>query len=210
MKDIWLIRHAESLANIGETTSTPREIPLSDNGFRQADELVKTIDARPDLIVVSPYVRTQQTAEPFLQRFPDVPVETLAIQEFTYLSISRCRGTNAAKRKPWVEEYWQRADPNYCDGGQAESFAEFLGRIERFVHEMREREYELAFVFTHEQVIKALIWQAMQFATVVDSASMSAFQKYMISYKIPNASTVRVKIDVDGELYFGKIDRVIS
>ena len=58
MKDIWLIRHAESLANIGGVTSTPREIPLSDNGLRQADELADAINVRPDLIIVSPYART--------------------------------------------------------------------------------------------------------------------------------------------------------
>jgi len=205
MKEVWLIRHAESLANIGAATSTPREIPLSDNGFRQADELAEMIGKRPGLIVVSPYVRTRQTAEPLLQRFPDIPVEILAVQEFTYLSISRCRGTNAEQRRPWVDEYWQRADPNYCDGDQAESFVEFIERVERFVNDMSECEFDLAYVFTHEQVIKALIWCGLQVSAAIDSATMSSFQKFMVSFKIPNASIVMVKMDVDMSLYLGKI-----
>ena len=206
MKDLWIIRHAESLANIGESTSTPREIPLSENGLRQADELASSIDDRPDLIIVSPYVRSQQTAEPFFERYPDIATETLLIQEFTYLSVSRCRGTNYEGRKPWVAEYWEKADPNYCDGDQAESFAEFIRRCETFVRQMREREYELAFVFTHEQFIKGLLWSAMQLGREMTSDSMQAFQKFMVSFSIPNATIIRTKIDEDGAVYFGKID----
>ncbi len=206
MKDLWLIRHAESLANIGESTSTPSEIPLSENGLRQAEDLANSIDDRPDLIVVSPYFRSQQTAEPFFELFPDVATETMLVQEFTYLSVSRCRGTNYEFRKPWVSEYWAKADPKYRDGDQSESFAEFIGRCERFEVQMRERKFELAFVFTHEQFIKGLLWNSMRFGREMTSDSMKAFQKFMISFSIPNSAIVRVKIDEDGQYYFGKID----
>ena len=206
MKDIWLIRHAESLANIGEATSTPREIPLSENGLRQADDLANSIDDRPDLIIISPYIRAEQTAEPFFELYPDVEVETSLVQEFTYLSVSRCRGTNSAQRRPWSEEYWERADPNYCDGDQSESFAEFIGRCSRFTSQMREREFELAFVFTHGQFIQGLLWNSMRFGREITSESMKAFQKFMTSFSIPNTAIIRVKIDEDGQFYFGKID----
>ncbi len=206
MKDLWLIRHAESLANIGESTSTPREIPLSENGLRQADELAAAICDRPDLVILSPYVRSQQTAEPLFEKYPDVATETLLVQEFTYLSVSRCRGTNPQQRKPWVDEYWQRADPNYCDGDQSESFAEFIGRCENFAGQMCEREYELAFVFTHGQFIQGLLWHLMRFGREMTSDSMKAFQKFMISFSVPNTAVIRTKIDDDGALYFGKID----
>ncbi len=206
MKDLWLIRHAESLANIGESTSTPREIPLSESGLRQADDLASMIDDRPDLIILSPYVRARQTAEPFFELYPDVATETLLIQEFTYLSVSRCRGTNFEQRKPWVTEYWQRADPNYSDGDQSESFAEFIGRCETFARQMIEREFELAFAFTHEQFIKGLVWSLMDLGGEMSSNAMRGFQQFMNSFKGPNTSILRVKIDEDGQCYFGKID----
>lgn len=206
MKDFWLIRHAESLANIGESTSTPHEIPLSENGLRQADELASVIPDRPDLVILSPYVRSRQTAEPFLENYPDVATETLLVQEFTYLSVTRCRGTSYEHRKPWVDEYWQRADPNYCDGDQAESFAEFIGRCERFGVQICEREFELAFVFTHEQFIKGLLWNSMRFGREMTPDSMKSFQRFMISFSVPNTSIVRAKIDDDGSFYFSKID----
>jgi len=206
MKDIWLIRHAESVANIGESTSTPREIMLSENGLRQADELAARIEERPDLVVLSPYVRARQTAEPLFEIYPDVATETLHVQEFTYLCVSRCRGTKPEHRKPWVEEYWQRADPHYCDGDQSESFAEFLGRCERFAWQMSEREFELAFVFTHGQFIQGLLWNSMQLGRERTSESMRSFKDFMASFSIPNTAIVRAKIDDDGSLYFGKID----
>ena len=208
MKDFWLIRHAESLANIGATTSTTREIPLSETGLKAADELVNSIDDRPDLIVISPYVRTRQTAEPFLELYPDVEVETSLVQEFTYLSVSRCRRTNFEDRKSWVKEYWDRSDPAYCDGDQSESFAEFIGRCSRFVTKMREREFELAFVFTHEQFIKGVLWYSMRFGREMTTESMKSFQKFMVSFSIPNTAIVKVKIDEDGQFYFGKIGNV--
>jgi len=206
MKDLWFIRHAESLANIGRATSTPREIPLSDKGLAQAQALASAIDVRPDLIVLSPYQRALQTAAPLLERFPNVRTETLNVQEFTYLSISRCRGTSQEERKPWVVEYWQRADPNYCDGDQAESFAEFLNRCERFTFAMRGREFELAFVFTHEQFIKGVLWNGLGLVPGISSVSMTAFDKYMCSFTIPNTSILPVKIDDDGQFFFGRID----
>ena len=43
----------------------------------------------PSLIVTSLFLRTQQTAAPTIERFPDVPVEVWPIEEFTYLQPSR-------------------------------------------------------------------------------------------------------------------------
>jgi broad specificity phosphatase PhoE len=206
MKDLWFIRHAESLANIGRATSTPREIPLSENGFAQAQALASVIDVRPDLIILSPYERSIQTAQPLLERYPNVQTETLNVQEFTYLSISRCRGTNQEERRPWVAEFWQRADPNYCDGDQAESFAEFLNRCERFTSAVREREFELAFVFTHDQFVKGVLWNELKLADEISNASMASFSKFMSSFSIPNAAILPVKIDDDGKFFFGMIN----
>lgn len=206
MKDIWFIRHAESLANIGEATSTPREIPLSPEGLKQAVRLADTLAVRPDHVFISPYDRTRQTAGPLLTRFPDVPVETAFVHEFTYLSIERCRGTNMRQRKPWVEEYWQNCDPHYCDGGQSESFAEFISRIEHFVRELCDRDIGLAYVFTHEQVIKGLIWSSMRLSPGVSKESMKGFYGFMTAFKIANASVQRTLMDEDGRLYFGSID----
>lgn len=201
-----MIRHAESLANIGAATSTPREIPLSEKGFYQAKVLADSIRPRPDLIVVSPYLRSQQTAENLVRRFPDTPTEVLTVQEFTYLSVSRCRNTAHHERKPLVEEFWTRGDPFYCDGEQAESLAEFFRRIEKFLFQMTERNFELAFVFTHEQFIKALIWEVLHPKKTFDSKFMNEFQKFMLSFGVPNTAVMKLRIEANGEFYIGKIE----
>lgn len=204
MKDVWLIRHAESLANIGEATSSPAEIPLSEAGLKQASDLADLIGVRPDLIVYSPYERARQTAQPLIEKFEDVATGLELVQEFTYLSVTRCRGTNREQRKPWVEEYWHRADPSYSDGDQAESFAEFIARCSRFRQAMAEREFELAFVFTHEQFIKGLLWDDL--VDSVDAASMTGFYGFDHAFRIPNVAIMRCLIDADGRFYFGNID----
>lgn len=204
MKEVWLIRHAESLANIGAVTSTPKDIPLSDNGFAQARHLADSIILRPDLVVVSPYLRSQQTAEFLQNRYPDTPTEMLNVQEFTYLSISRCRGTTHELRKPLVNEYWERGDPHYCDGDQAESLAALFHRTEQFLFQMNEKSFELAFVFTHEQFIKALIWEVLHPNKIFDSKFMTEFQKFMTSFAVPNTGILKLLI-IEEEFYLGTI-----
>jgi len=43
MKTIWLIRHAESTANVGQKTTTPETIGLTDTGREQAECLADSI-----------------------------------------------------------------------------------------------------------------------------------------------------------------------
>lgn len=86
----WLIRHAESAANAGGATSDPGSIPLSEVGRAQALSIAAALPRRPDLVVMPPFLRTWQTAEPTMSRFPDMQVETWPVQEFSYLS-SRVR-----------------------------------------------------------------------------------------------------------------------
>lgn len=200
-----MIRHAESIANAGGTTSTPRDIPLSDRGHLQAKALADSITERPELMVLSPYIRTEETARPLLKRFPDCPVETLPIQEFTYLSISRCRNTTYEQRKPLVEEYWARCDPNYSDGDQAESLVELVNRARAFLRRVPEMEGELIFVFTHEQFIKTVMWEVLQLGRETGPEFMTAFRKFSTSFAILNTAVMKMLLN-DGEYTIGKID----
>ena len=75
---VHLIRHAESMSNAGYATQDPASILLSERGRMQAVRLAESIAEAPDLIVVSPYIRTRLTAEPLCRKFPLVPVEERA------------------------------------------------------------------------------------------------------------------------------------
>ena len=97
---VYLIRHAESVSNAGERTASHGGAELSSEGRRQAEALTARIGFRPDLIVVSPFVRTRQTAEPLRQKYPDVPVEEWPVQEFSFLDADRCADTTQEERRP--------------------------------------------------------------------------------------------------------------
>jgi 2,3-bisphosphoglycerate-dependent phosphoglycerate mutase len=85
MKNIYLVRHGESIANIDSTiykTTADHAIPLSDLGFLQASEAGRQLcsiipqDVESDKLRIwtSPYKRTRQTAAAMLAqlqiRFP--------------------------------------------------------------------------------------------------------------------------------------------
>ena len=84
MKTLFLCRHATSIANAGEYWADgPTTIPLSEFGLRQADEFAENWDLQPDLIVVSSYARSIQTATPLARKF-GLPLITLDVREFTF------------------------------------------------------------------------------------------------------------------------------
>ena len=98
--EIWVVRHAQSVANRGDVSTTLHsDIPLSPDGANAAVAFADAFDRRPDLIIVSPYLRTRQTAAPFIAKYSDVPVEFWPIQEFNYLDNQKCLGTTIDERR---------------------------------------------------------------------------------------------------------------
>lgn len=151
------IRHGQSTGNAGVPCHDLSTIELTELGWRQAREVARGWTEAPTLIVTSPYLRTRQTAEATIQRFPDVPVEVWPIEEFTYLQPSRWNGTRSAERMPHLERYWSGADPAYCDGEGAESFGTLLRRAEAALDRLAALPSPgPVYVFSHGQFIQAV------------------------------------------------------
>lgn len=164
---VRLIRHGESSANAGQATDDSFQIDLTDLGRQQAADVAASFREPPDLIIHSPMRRALMTAQPTMQRFPDVPVMEMDIQEFTYLDPVRCKGTTAAERKAWVEAYWSAGDIESYDDGfdfqdaltlkkrRCESFIDFVGRVSRFVFQLTKglEGFKRIAVFGHGQHI---------------------------------------------------------
>jgi len=151
------IRHGQSTGNAGVPCHDLASIELTELGWRQAREVARAWTETPSLIVTSPYLRTRQTAEATIQRFPAVPVEVWPIEEFTYLQPSRWNGTRSSERMPHLERYWTDADPAYCDGEGAESFGALLRRAEATLARLATLPSPgLAYVFGHGQFIQAV------------------------------------------------------
>ncbi len=151
------IRHGQSTGNAGIPCHDLALLELTELGWQQAKKIAFAWTERPNLIVTSPYLRAQQTATPTIESFQNVPVEVWPIQEFTYLQPSRWNGTLSEERMPHILRYWDRANPNYCDGDGAESFGMLLRRAERALERLQAlSEDTLVYAFSHGQFIQAI------------------------------------------------------
>jgi broad specificity phosphatase PhoE len=154
---VIFIRHGQSTGNAGIPAHDLALLELTELGWSQAREVAANWTEIPSLIVTSPYLRTQQTAAPTIERFPDVLVEEWPIQEFTYLQPSLWNGTLSSERMPTIERYWAQADPEYCDGDGAESFGTLLKRAKGVLARLAAMpEDALVYVFSHGQFIQAV------------------------------------------------------
>jgi broad specificity phosphatase PhoE len=198
--DAYFIRHAESAGNAGLATEDPGSIPLTNVGLQQAEELGAAFPFEPSVIAVSPFLRAQQTVAPLLKRFPHVETVTLPIQEFTYLAPEQWRGTTNEDRRQAVEAFWSRNHAYHCDGEGAESFAEFMERVESTLQWLQEKQAQKVVLVCHEFFIRAVLWRC--FCPSLERAidSMSVFRAWQQSAKVPNTSMTRVILGHDGKV----------
>ncbi|MBC3487139.1 histidine phosphatase family protein [Pseudomonas sp. SWRI50] len=87
MKYVRLIRHGESAANSGEGTRDLASILLA-IGLKQAQMVANSHTSAPDLIIASPFLRTQATALVTTAIYLNAAFETLPVHELVRLSIS--------------------------------------------------------------------------------------------------------------------------
>jgi broad specificity phosphatase PhoE len=151
----WLVRHGQSASNAGLPTAGHGNVPLTELGREQARAMARRVDRQPDFLIVSPFLRARETCEPIKARWPAVRCETWPIQELTYLSPARCHGTTAATRRPMVDAYWQRRDPAYVDGPDAESFDAFSNRLRDFHRRLLELDCSYVVAVGHGQFFSA-------------------------------------------------------
>lgn len=203
MRTIWLIRHAESRGNAGEVTDDPHSISLSDLGRRQAAELATHFTAAPDLIVVTPYVRTSETARPTMERFPESPVVEWPLHEFTFLSPAYYfRKTQEDRRVP-AQAYWERNDPNFNDGEDAESFHEFRLRLRAGLARMRECAAPFTAIFAHGYVIKGILLELLSPLPTDPKKFMDGFAQFHRTYAVENGMIVPLLLDAGGSFFIG-------
>jgi probable phosphoglycerate mutase len=115
-QDLWIgaVRHGESTGNVAaeaaardgldliEITQREADVPLSDLGRRQAESLGRRMselhpDERPDLVMVSPFLRARQTAELAVgqYRIPTKIDERLRDRDLGVLDLHTVQGIHA-------------------------------------------------------------------------------------------------------------------
>jgi broad specificity phosphatase PhoE len=205
MGDVWLIRHAESEANFGLPTADPATITLTGRGHEQAEYLAHALPGPPALVVMSPFLRASQTAQPTIARFPDAPQEVWPVEEFTYLAQFRGRLTTTEERRQAVEAYWQRSDPFYQDGEGAESFAHFVQRVQQTLERLRTDEQGFVVVFSHEFFIRAAYWSLLSTSFAVTPERMRGFHQLRVWLRIANAAVTRIRFEAQEEPWLSPV-----
>ncbi|WP_421659197.1 histidine phosphatase family protein [Leptothermofonsia sp. ETS-13] len=191
MNQIWIIRHGQSLSNAGLSTTGPDDNVLTKLGVAQAVYAAIAVKQPPNLVVTSPYIRTQLTARPLLEKYSSTPVETWSVQEFTYLSLSLQR-TTREERIPLSVAYWQRCDPHYVDGEQAESFVSLMNRAQETLHRLRQAQ-GFVVVFSHSTFMKALLWQILATPHAFNASAMRHFHWFHMGFRVPNAAILKLE-----------------
>jgi broad specificity phosphatase PhoE len=178
-----LVRHGESQANacLDFKTLDVASIELTALGWKQAAALANTLPV-PDRVILSPYIRARQTAEPTLAKYA-VPTIEMAVQEFTYLA--PYPNSTTSDRAPRIESYWSKYDPHYREGDVAESFSDLIYRVEALLS----RSYAgHTVVFTHGQFMKAVIHHHIHGYPTPTAKTMRSYHAFITNSDVPNCA----------------------
>lgn len=100
-KEIYFLRHGESIANIKQVFAGQKEnSPLSERGKRQAKEVAKDLlekKLRPSKIYVSPLLRTQETVQIIIQEAGLIDTEIIIDERIAEYDMGSLTGTPIRK-----------------------------------------------------------------------------------------------------------------
>lgn len=174
--ELWIgaVRHGQSTANVAaeqaardkhdliEITQREADVPLSDLGRRQAESLGRRIGAlapeeRPDLVMVSPFLRARETAQLALGDL-DVPVrvdERLRDRDLGILDLHTAQGIRSlfpeeAERRKHHGKFYYRPP-----GG--ESWTDVALRVRAVLREIEQDQPGRRVLLVAHDVVVALV-----------------------------------------------------
>jgi len=165
--NVFLVRHAESVANAGGRTTDPANIPLSPAGQSQATAFAEQVKKEPTRIISSSFLRAIQTAQPLAEKYGIYIEVWPELREFNYLDPKKFENTTWEDRLPARKAYYDRDDIDYDEGEGTESFREFVKRVNKVVSQIKKLPDGQIYIFSHEIMIWA-IYQRMAGISVTD------------------------------------------
>ncbi|PNK61317.1 histidine phosphatase family protein [Psychrobacter sp. FDAARGOS_221] len=183
MRKIYLVRHGQSTANAGGDAQPNAQIELTELGHQQAQEVAQwlsdTLGDNVASINVSSFVRTQQTAQPYLDQMQRQAQVIDGLEEFTCQSFAKINGLPFQTRLAMVDEYWASAQPDEAHGADAESFLNFYQRVQQVLVYFQTLPKGNHVVYTHGYWISMVIWQLLGLSadTQQEVAKFRQFEK---------------------------------
>lgn len=201
-KKLYLVRHAQSYSNV-KGTKYICDSELTELGLKQAAKVSRCFDDDITLVIYSEFQRTKQTADFTIHRFPNAEIEEWNVQEFNYLGELKISIVDKEKRNNEKNIYWKQAELHYRYNDIAESFNDFLKRIEKFIFDIQECDKETIAVFSHKYFISGILWYALTNNTI-KYYSLSDFNNFCKLYYVGNADIVPCLIN-GTKIYIGNI-----
>ena len=195
MKSIYIIRHGQSLATTGAESMPDKTIPITDLGQSQAQDLCQYWQANlpaPSTIYHSQMLRTQQTAQPFYQYYDIAPHEWGLLNELSCLGFATVKGLIGEQRSKIAQQYWLSATIHHRDAEDADSFADFLDRVDDFIIAAPDLP-DNSLCFGHGQWIGLLAWRLLG-CKIENNRDMQKFRQFQTA--IPMYNTVVYRLDV--------------
>lgn len=200
MKQIYLIRHGQSVSNAGGEAQLNAQIALTELGHRQAQEvalwLMDRLGEDIDSINVSKFLRTQQTAKPLVNKTGITPTVIDNLQEFDYLSFKKMQGVGLDKRWEMAQAYWLEKEPEALDGDDAESYQQFCERVAKVLDHFKTFKPGNHVVYTHGLWISMLIWQILGQPNTKNE-SMRNFRQFEMSIRARNCEVFLLTLSDD-------------
>lgn len=193
---IW-VRHGECGDNAGLPAAALGLSPLTEIGQKQAKAFAAGLDKAPELLVHSPFLRTRQTAQAILDRFPHTPVEVWPIQEITVLGAIHFQNTTWRERSVDSELYWSRCCPEERQGEGAETFGEFIRRVESMMEMALQSSARSILLVSHGHFIRGMVWRTQNPGRKLDADAMRDFKGLMSSCPIDHLSRWELRRNVE-------------
>lgn len=166
-------------------------IPLTEIGHQQACTLATLLPQTPSKVWASPFVRAQDTAQPYCERVGQSATVLHDLHEFNTIDPDLLQGMTGTERGPVVDAYWAEADPKKRMGVHAETFIEFERRVDGFQAQQLDQLTDSAVVFGHGMWMCMLVWKLLGF-TANDGIGMKAFRRFQLGLPVPNGAVYRL------------------
>lgn len=197
---IGIVRHGESTGNVAASQASAdglevidiaerdADVPLSETGQQQAEALNRWLrdpaTVRPDLVVVSPYLRARQTADIALEGIdvPRVLDERLRDRELGVLDLLTTAGVTA--RLPDESRRRDRLGKFYYRPPGGESWADVLLRLRAMLRDIDDdHPDERVLLFAHDASVSMLryVLERMDEQTLMESARHTTIANCSIS-----------------------------
>ena len=209
MKQMWFIRHGESEGNAGLPHASSALTLLTEKGRQQAEAIPPRITERPDLIIVSPFPRAQQTAAPTLRQFPDVPTENWdEVCEFMVLSDTTHSEKPGDQRMQAADRWWHKCDPDYCEDEGMETWRSLIQRVRSARQRLAALPHDFVVVFTHGTFTRTLVWDTVQGSPAVTRVTMRRAREFTRphGFQFYNGDIIPALVSSDGKWFIGGVE----